>query len=428
MRMPALLRRLGQRWRRTAHAGNPDATFVPFSLFQGDLVNRLFAFIGIGGRRAGDLALRCVVLIGITWVPMALLAASAGLVSLQITSRNFFADFAAYAQFLVGLPLFVLAEAVIARSTRDAAHQFLGTEIVRPADHSSVMRTHRQIAALRQSFASDSICLAIAAILSWAIYSAELTFPATTQTWHTDLIEGQAGRTLTGAGAWEFFIALPLQMYWWLRVIWKIGLWYLYLRRVSALRLDLRASHPDRTGGIGFVSTVQARFSLVILAYGISNVAATVGYKVAVEGASLDLPPVWGPIIGFAIGAPLLFTLPLLLFTRQLRQAKERAMRRYRDMAMDQVRATEELLARRESRERTSDLRSAFVEAGGVWKMFEQTQAMRVVPFDLRSVAQLIGSTMGSLATLLPLLNMGGTLPKWLEFVARFFQTMTGKG
>ena len=45
-------------------------------------------------------------------------------------------------------------------------------------------------------------------------------------------------------------------------------------------------------------------------------------------------------------------------------------------------------------RGRAGELKTAFVEAGGVWKMFEQTQAMRVVPFDWRSFGQLMGSTL----------------------------------
>jgi hypothetical protein len=400
--------------------------FVPFSLFDGDLINRMFAALGLGNRRAKHLLGRSLLLIAVTWVPMAIFAGADGQASLYVDGSNFFADFAAYAQFIIGLPLFVLAESVVARATRDAANQFLVSDIVRPADQPRVIAMHVRIARLRRSWWSDGACLAIAFVLSWFIWNTELGFPPDKLTWHTTWT-ADAGRVLTRAGAWEFLIALPIQMYWWLRIVWKIALWYLYLREVSRLRLDLRPTHPDGTGGIAFVSVVQARFSLVILAYGISNVAATVGYKVAVEGADFSMPPVWGPIVGFTILAPLLFTAPLLRFTHQLRVAKERALRRYRDMAMDHVRATESLLARGDVRRRAGELKTAFAEAGGVWKMFEQTQAMRVVPFDWKSFGQLMGSTVGSLSTLLPLLNVGGTLPKWLEFVSKLFQAFAGR-
>lgn len=48
--------------------------------------------------------------------------------------------------------------------------------------------------------------------------------------------------------------------------------------------------------------------------------------------------------------------------------------------------------------------------------MFSHIQSMRVVPFDLQSVSQLIGSSMGSITVLLPLLHVDG-------HVAGFFDT-----
>ena len=44
---------------------------------------------------------------------------------------------------------------------------------------------------------------------------------------------------------------------------------------------------------------------------------------------------------------------------------------------------------------------------------------MRVVPFDLRSFGQLVGSTVGSIATALPILRLEATLEDWLRFVAQ---------
>jgi hypothetical protein len=44
---------------------------------------------------------------------------------------------------------------------------------------------------------------------------------------------------------------------------------------------------------------------------------------------------------------------------------------------------------------------------------------MRVVPFDMQSALQLIGSTLGSVATALPLLRIEGPLREWLELLSR---------
>ena len=93
---------------------------IQFSLFEGDWVNRLFASIGVGGRRVRDLAARCLILVGLTWVPLAVLAFLGG-VGKGAGGENFFKDIAAYMQLMLGLPLFVVAERIVSVHTREAA-------------------------------------------------------------------------------------------------------------------------------------------------------------------------------------------------------------------------------------------------------------------------------------------------------------------
>lgn len=77
-----------------------------FSLFEGDLVNRGWSSMGVGGRRRRDLAARCLILIVLTWAPLAVLALI-GDVGKGPGGENFFKDIAAYMQFILGLPLFI---------------------------------------------------------------------------------------------------------------------------------------------------------------------------------------------------------------------------------------------------------------------------------------------------------------------------------
>jgi hypothetical protein len=51
--------------------------------------------------------------------------------------------------------------------------------------------------------------------------------------------------------------------------------------------------------------------------------------------------------------------------------------------------------------------------------VFDRIERMRVVPFDWRSATQLIGSTLGSVATALPLLRIEGPLKEWLELLSK---------
>ena len=110
--------------------------FTVLCLYEGDCLNRLWSLIGLGPRRPRHLALRAAVLPLVTWLPIAILTVmtTSAAMSHRINATNFFADFAAYAQFWVGLPLFVLAEAIVSISTRSASAEFAASGVIRPRD------------------------------------------------------------------------------------------------------------------------------------------------------------------------------------------------------------------------------------------------------------------------------------------------------
>ncbi len=396
----------------------------PFSLFDGDLLNRTFSRIGLDSRHVSDLTARALIVIGITWVPMAVLAYSQHLYSPHIVARNFFADYAAYAQFLIAIPLFIVGERIVSRSTRQADMDFVDTGVVSVEDLPIVSASHAEVERLRMSRVAEAVCITLAYVTAGATILPELATQSML-TWHSGA--GPTGNLhtlfgLTAPGAWALLVALPILNYWWIRIAWKIIVWTRYLYRMSRLRLVLVASHPDSTGGIGFVSEVQSTFALIIFAYGVSNVAAVIAYKVAIEHAPLSLMPVWGPAIGFIVCAPLLFTVPLLMFTKQLSRTKRRAMALCRAQLLRRSLAFE-------ARSLSEDLSEGLSVGAGsdsAWLasmnnlsgVFDRIGHMRVVPFDLKSATQLLGATIGSVATVLPLLKFEGPLKDWLDLLS----------
>jgi hypothetical protein len=384
-----------------------------FSLFDGDLVNRWFGALGLGPWRPLHLIGRAAVLIALTWLPTAIFAGWTSHTHGPATApgASFFSDFAAYAQFLIGLPLFVVAEAVVGLATHYADTIFADTGVVRHADLRKLARLHGRITRLKDSPWSDLVALALGFALSAAVIEVELRHPPGA-TWHTYAVAG-GGRGLTAPGYWEFFVALPLLNYWWLRQVWKVILWCFYLYGVSRLRLALVATHPDRTGGIGFISHVQGHFAWLILAYGVSNVAATVGYKLTVEHAEIWMPPVWGPIAGFAVGAPLLFLLPLFMFTRQLYRAKRRAQKLYRQRVIEQARLFEREVLPLSAAERTTMPAAIDLQLMARFSdLFERCEEMRIVPFDFRSMGELFAAVVGTVASILPAQQLAKLLPQ----------------
>ena len=110
------------------------------------------------------------------------------------------------------------------------------------------------------------------------------------------------------------------------------------------MHLELHPTHPDLTGGIGFISEAQGRFVVFILAYGISNIAATVGYEIAVLNYDLAIMPVWGPLVGRWLAG--------------------------------------------ERRAQPDEEIRELVELATLGQMFARIERIRIVPFDLRSFGQ----------------------------------------
>jgi hypothetical protein len=433
-------------------------TRIAFSLFDRDLVNRAFGWLGLHARRNVHLIGRGLVLMALTWGVTALLAQFVSHVGLgRAAGENFFLDFAAYLQFLIGLPLFVVAERIIGGHTREAARYFLTAGIVPAADLPVLEAMHRHIERLRMSPVPEVVCMALAFVLAVATISPQTSNVC--PTWHTTWIaegnspasaaaltaardaekqqcarwlaaqqaEHETGKreaekevelraarsgavapigvhkALNAAGLWEMLVALPILNFWWLRWMWKIGLWCWYLFRLSRLPLVLMPSHPDATGGLGFISDVQTKFGLAILAYGISNIAATIAYKVSIEHAPWSLHSVWGPLLGFVLGAPLLFTLPLFMFTKQLYRVKKRAREELYERLGHRSRAFE---AAWQKAEPGTSISADLVEWQQLRNLYDHVEKMRIVPFDWRSFAELLGQTLGALIPLLGYLNL----------------------
>ncbi|MCC7325687.1 MAG: hypothetical protein IT521_02635 [Burkholderiales bacterium] len=396
---------------------------VAFSLFDGDGFRRLWVSFGLGSHARFPIVKRCAIAVLVTYVPMAILAWRQGLAGVEATPTNFFADFAAYVQFLLGLPLFLAAEVIIDGSTREAASQFLRCRIISPADVPRIERVYALIARLRQSHWPDVVCIVFAYAISLAILVPQFG-PDPLPTWHVHGVED--ARMLTAPGWWAFFIALPILNYVWLRIGWKTGLWIFYLYHVSRMRLDLHPTHPDLTGGIGFISEAQGRFALFILAYGLSNVAAPVGYEIAIQNYDLSIAPVWGPIVGFIIGAPLLFTLPLFMFTKQLFRTRKRALAAYRERVTEHSRLVESRWLFGDATQLPQEEIRDLAEQSTLGTMFSRIEHMRVVPFDLRSFGQLLGSTLGAMATLLPLLRGRGEPAAMVEAIGKLLGHLGG--
>ena len=359
-------------------------------LFAGDPFNRLLATIHLGARGRSKALLRVLVAIGSTWVLLAVLA-WIGDVALRLEAReSFLRDVAAYAQFLIAIPLLIAAEPYVRHHT-SMLGEYLSRARILP-DHcgQQLATTINRIGTAQRSPASDGICIVAAYIATWAWLMGELTNGVST--WHALL----AGKTehLTLPGLWAGLFAVPLLNYLLFRWIWKVFLWCWFLRSVSRLTLSVVPTHPDGAGGLGIIGDIQARFGILIFAVGIM-VAATVQHKLAVEHARIADFAVWGVIAEFVVLAPPVFLAPLLFFTRTLALTKRAARIEYDARIAQYGKDVDRKWRTDDIPYDAENLAADFAGLADARHVYELVDRMRIVAFDLASAARLAISAGG---------------------------------
>lgn len=73
---------------------------------------------------------------------------------------------------------------------------------------------------------------------------------------------------LSPAGVWLAYISLPVYQFIFLRWLFRICVWAWFLWSVSCLDLYLLSTHPDKAGGLGFLSQSARAFIPFLLSQG----------------------------------------------------------------------------------------------------------------------------------------------------------------
>jgi hypothetical protein len=215
------------------------------------------------------------------------------------------------------------------------------------------------------------------------------------------------------AGLWFACVSLPISQFILLRWYFRIFIWTRFLWDVSRVGLDLVPIHPDRAGGLGFLSTITYAFAPLLAGQGVL-LASVMANKIFYDGARfLDFKMelvAWAAGMLFFVLAPLLVFVPLLARTRRIGLAEygELAQRYVRDFDAKWLRggapAGEQLIG-------SGDIQSL----ADLGNSFEIVRSMKLVPFGRDTVFQL---ALFSLAPVAPLILT--TIPL-VQLVDKFF-------
>jgi hypothetical protein len=378
---------------------------IDFSLVVGGPLFQLLMKARLLSPPLGLVHRRIAAFVVVTWLPLAILTLTAGTFK-GGAAVSFLADLDVHVRLLVSLPLLVLAELFVHEHLRPTVAQFLVRKLVLPEQRSKFDSAVALALRLRHSILAEVVILLLAFAwhLIWRWQGA-----LQVATWYEVPAEGSMHYTV--AGYWYAFISLSIVRFLLLRWYFRIMIWYIFLWKVSRLRLRLNPLHPDRAAGLTFLNEALLAMMPVLVAQS-AMIAGIIGTRIMYAGAKL--PEFRYEIIGFILFLVLFALAPLMFFSMQLAKAKRRGHRVFGAFAehyVDQFAgkwlhkdkaAGEELLG-------TGDIQS-LADLGNSYQVVRE---MRAVPFDKGVVISLI------VAIALPMLPLVLTMFPFEEIVRR---------
>jgi hypothetical protein len=316
-----------QRIRRPARTLTRFADAVPdFVLCYGDLPYRLQRALGLIPAHGLAVGRRAIFAAIVTWVPIAVAAASAGRFMAGATAEPLMQQFGLNVKFLVAVPVLIVGEMVLDRLTQNKIAHFVQSGLVAEPDRPHFVSIVAAAVAWRDGWKPWLVMGVL--IAAWTLTPGAMN--AHDVLWAED---EPLWRLSLRLGAWWYlFVARPIFLTLVLIWLWRLTVLGVLLVRISRLRLALVPSHPDRAGGLGFLGELPHAFAP--LTFALSTVlAAHWGHAAVYHGVELETFVV--PLAAFAIATTLVVLASLLAFSGPLMKSRRQAKLDYGALASE---------------------------------------------------------------------------------------------
>ena len=360
---------------------------------------------------AFELATRRIVAISLfAWLPLLVLSAITGEVWGSAVAVPFLADIEVHVRFLVAMPLLIIAELVVHRRLRLVVRQFLDRQLVPDEAKRRFDDAIASVMRLRDSTWIELLLIAIVygvgVFWVWRLYAV-----LDTTAWYT--VPSVAGSRLSAAGMWYTFVSVPLFQFMLLRWYFRLFIWARFLWLVSRIDMSLVPTHPDRVGGLGFLSATAFAFIPLALAHG-AVLSGMIANRTLLIGTPLTAFKVEiGVVVVFV---QCLVFVPLLMFAPQLAEAKRRGLREYGTLAERYVREFDAKWLRGGAPPAEGLIGSADLQSlADLGNSFEVVRTMRAALMTRDAIIQL------GVATLIPLAPLLLTMMPLEELLKRLF-------
>jgi hypothetical protein len=354
----------------------------------------------------------CVVVVVLAAVPLLVLAQAQGVAAGHRVQLPLVRDFTAYAV-IIAAPWILLVGEIVNRRIRYGVRYFEVAALVPERRQRDFDQAVTRTAGLADAWWSDALLLVVALVIGGLDLSAARAIPG-----HSSWRWIGTPAALSWAGRWFWLVTLPIYQFLLLRWVWRLVLWTLWLRQVSKLDLDLLATHPDRSGGLGFLADAQAAFNLLLIPVAVVF-SSRAAFWIQYAGGSTD--QLKYVIAAFVVLAIVVVQGPLFVFTPSLVLARRRGILQYGALAdayvhdfhgkwvMGRKAPDEPLLG-------AADIQSL----ADMGNSLQVVRGMQVVPIGLPEVG---ATAVAAVVPMLPLLStvipVQEILKKLFELVAR---------
>jgi hypothetical protein len=332
---------------------------------------------------------RIIVITLLAWLPLLVLSALEGQMLGGNAAVPFLRDVEVHIRFLVALPLLIIAEQVVHRRMRPLWEQFLGRNLIpgdaMPQFDAAVASAYR----LRNSVLAEVLLLAlvygVGILIVWRQY-----MTLDTATWYAS--PSAEGAKLSLAGMWYGYVSLPILQFLLVRWYFRLFIWMRFLWQIARIELNLVPTHPDRIGGLSFLSDAVYAYAMLAVAQG-ALLAGPLANRIFFLGAAL-------PQFKAEIAALVIFLLcvvlgPLLVFAPQLAQVKRQGLREYGTLAERYVREFDAKWLRG-----GAPADEPFVGSGDIQSLadlansYDVVRTMRIAPITRDAILRLVAATL----------------------------------
>lgn len=380
-----------------------------FSLVLGGPLYQIIRRTHLSGDHLELLSRRIIAAVLLGWLPLLVLSTLGRRAWGDAVAVPFLLDIEVQARFLLALPLLIVAELVVHRRLRAVVQQFQERGLIVEASRVGFDAAVAAAMRLRNSVAAELLLIVFIYAFDLFVWPQYAALKAAT--WYA--VPTESGRELSLAGWWFLLFSLPFFQFIVLRWYFRLFIWMRFLWQVSRCELSLVPTHPDRLGGLGFLSGTVIAFGPLLAAHGVL-VAGMIASRIFFEGAALtdfkvELVVVVAYLLVLVLG-------PFFVFSPKLSLAKRIGLREYGALAERYVQEFDRKWLRGGAPAGEPLVGSADIQSlADLGNSYEVVRSMRFIPFTRDAVIQL------GVITLAPVAPLLLTMISWEELLKQLF-------